>query len=205
MNIKHNNNLNKDLLSLSKIDPKLGAVIEQLGKVKLRTRDDGFSALLRTIVGQQLSVKAAAAIWLKLENANLTSEAKIELAQETDLQNCGLSRQKVKYIKALSSEKIDYEKLHSLTAEEVIEILTAVLGIGRWTAEIYLMFSLKNQDIFPCGDLALQEATRIIYSLPERPKEKELREMSLDWKPYRSLAALVLWEFYAKIKRREGI
>jgi DNA-3-methyladenine glycosylase II len=79
------------------------------------------------------------------------------------------------------------------------------LGIGRWTAEIYLMFSLKNQDIFPCGDLALQEATRIIYSLPERPKEKELREMSLDWKPYRSLAALVLWEFYAKIKRREGI
>tara|TARA_Y100000746_G_scaffold90103_1_gene76453 strand:+ start:865 stop:1482 length:618 start_codon:yes stop_codon:yes gene_type:complete len=205
LKIKNNNSLNKDLLSLAKIDPKLGEVIEQLEKITLRTRDDGFSALLRTIVGQQLSVKAAAAIWSKLESANLTSETKIELAQETDLRACGLSRQKIKYVKALSSEKIDYKKLHSLAGEEVIEILTGVSGIGRWTAEIYLMFSLKNQDVFPNGDLALQEATRVLYSLPERPKEKELRAISASWKPFRSLAALVLWEFYAKIKKREGI
>ena len=197
--------MNKNLLSLAKIDPKLGEVIAKLEKVNLRDRDDGFSALLRAIVGQQLSVKAAAAIWSKLESANLTSELKIELAEETDLRNCGLSRQKIKYVKALSSEKIDYQKLHSLTTEEVIEILTAVPGIGRWTAEIYLMFSLKKQDVFPSGDLALQEATRILYSLTGRPNEKELRKMSLDWKPFRSLAALVLWEFYSKIKKREGI
>ena len=205
MKKKDNNDLDKNLLSLANIDPKLGTVIEQLETVNLRTRDDGFSALLRAIVGQQLSVKAAAAIWLKLENANLTSESQIDLAEEEDLRNCGLSRQKIKYVKALSSEKIDYGKLRSLNTEDAVEILTAVPGIGRWTADIYLMFSLNNQDVFPSGDLALQEATRILYSLPERPKEKVMREMALYWKPFRSLAALVLWEFYAKMKKREGV
>ena len=142
---------------------------------------------------------------MKLENAKLTTEESIESASDLELRICGLSRQKIKYTKALSAQKINYVKLKSLKEEEVIEILTAVPGIGRWTAEIYLMFCLDRADIFPSGDLALQEATKILYSSSVRPKEKEMREIAQKWKPFRSLAALVLWEFYAINKKREGI
>ena len=200
-----NNLLTKNLKKLARLDTELGDVIKDLDNIKLRTREGGFSALLRAIVGQQLSVKAAAAIWLKLENAKLTTEESIESASDLELRICGLSRQKIKYTKALSAQKINYVKLKSLKEEEVIEILTAVPGIGRWTAEIYLMFCLDRADIFPSGDLALQEATKILYSLLVRPKEKEMREIAQKWKPFRSLAALVLWEFYAINKKREGV
>ena len=200
-----NNLLTKNLKKLTRLDTELGDVIKSLDNINLRTREGGFSALLRAIVGQQLSVKAAAAIWLKLENAKLTTEESIESASDLELRICGLSRQKIKYTKALSAQKINYVKLKSLKEEEVIEILTAVPGIGRWTAEIYLMFCLDRPDIFPSGDLALQEATKILYSSSVRPKEKEMREIAQKWKPFRSLAALVLWEFYAINKKREGI
>ena len=200
-----NNLLTKNLKKLARLDTELGDVIKSLDNINLRTREGGFSALLRAIVGQQLSVKAAAAIWLKLENAKLTTEESIESASDSELRICGLSRQKIKYAKALSAQKINYVKLKSLKEEEVIEILTAVPGIGRWTAEIYLMFCLDRADIFPSGDLALQEATKILYSLLVRPKEKEMREIAQKWKPFRSLAALVLWEFYAINKKREGV
>ena len=200
-----NNLLTKNLKKLARLDTELGDVIKDLDNIKLRTREGGFSALLRAIVGQQLSVKAAAAIWLKLENAKLTTEESIESASDLELRICGLSRQKIKYTKALSAQKINYVKLKSLKEEEVLEILTAVPGIGRWTAEIYLMFCLDRADIFPSGDLALQEATKILYSLLVRPKEKEMREIAQKWKPFRSLAALVLWEFYAINKKREGV
>ena len=200
-----NNLLTKNLKKLARLDTELGDVIKDLDNIKLRTRKGGFSALLRAIVGQQLSVKAAAAIWLKLENAKLTTEESIESASDSELRICGLSRQKIKYAKALSAQKINYVKLKSLKEEEVVGILTAVPGIGRWTAEIYLMFCLDRPDIFPSGDLALQEATKILYSSSVRPKEKEMREIAQKWKPFRSLAALVLWEFYAINKKREGI
>ena len=200
-----NNLLTKNLKKLARLDTELGDVIKDLDNIKLRTREGGFSALLRAIVGQQLSVKAAAAIWLKLENAKLTTEESIESASDSELRICGLSRQKIKYAKALSAQKINYVKLKSLKEEEVVGILTAVPGIGRWTAEIYLMFCLDRPDIFPSGDLALQEATKILYSSSVRPKEKEMREIAQKWKPFRSLAALVLWEFYAINKKREGI
>ena len=200
-----NNLLTKNLKKLARLDTELGDVIKSLDNINLRTREGGFSALLRAIVGQQLSVKAAAAIWLKLENAKLTTEKSIESASDLELRICGLSRQKIKYTKALSAQKINYVKLKSLKEEEVIEILTAVPGIGRWTAEIYLMFCLDKPDIFPSGDLALQEATKILYSSSVRPKEKEMREIAQKWKPFRSLAALVVWEFYAINKKREGI
>lgn len=200
-----NNLLTKNLKKLARLDTELGDVIKDLDNIKLRTREGGFSALLRAIVGQQLSVKAAAAIWLKLENAKLTTEESIESASDSELRICGLSRQKIKYAKALSAQKINYVKLKSLKEEEVVGILTAVPGIGRWTAEIYLMLCLDRADIFPSGDLALQEATKILYSLLVRPKEKEMREIAQKWKPFRSLAALVLWEFYAINKKREGV
>jgi len=203
--INNNKLLIKNLKRLARLDPKLGNVIKNLDNIKLRTREGGFPSLLRAIVGQQLSVKAAAAIWLKLENAKLTNEENIDLASDLELRACGLSKQKIKYTKALASQKIDYDKLESLTEDEVIGILTAVPGIGRWTAEIYLMFCLNKPDVFPSGDLALQEATKILYLLPFRPKEKEMRELTQKWKPFRSLAALILWEFYAINKNREGV
>ena len=142
-----NNLLTKNLKKLARLDTELGDVIKDLDNIKLRTREGGFSALLRAIVGQQLSVKAAAAIWLKLENAKLTTEESIESASDSELRICGLSRQKIKYAKALSAQKINYVKLKSLKEEEVVGILTAVPGIGRWTAEIYLMFCLDRADI----------------------------------------------------------
>lgn len=205
IDINNNKLLIKNLKRLARLDPKLGNVIKNLDNIKLRTREGGFPSLLRAIVGQQLSVKAAAAIWLKLENAKLTNEENIDLASDLELRACGLSKQKIKYTKALASQKIDYDKLESLTEDEVIGILTAVPGIGRWTAEIYLMFCLNKPDVFPSGDLALQEATKILYLLPFRPKEKEMRELTQKWKPFRSLAALILWEFYAINKNREGV
>jgi len=205
IDINNNKILIKNLKRLARLDPKLGNVIKNLDNIKLRTREGGFPSLLRAIVGQQLSVKAAAAIWLKLENAKLTNEENIDLASDLELRACGLSKQKIKYTKALASQKIDYDKLESLTEDEVIGILTAVPGIGRWTAEIYLMFCLNKPDVFPSGDLALQEATKILYLLPFRPKEKEMRELTQKWKPFRSLAALILWEFYAINKNREGV
>ena len=144
IDINNNKLLIKNLKRLARLDPKLGNVIKNLDNIKLRTREGGFPSLLRAIVGQQLSVKAAAAIWLKVENAKLTNEENIDLASDLELRACGLSKQKIKYTKALASQKIDYDKLESLTEDEVIGILTAVPGIGRWTAEIYLMFCLNK-------------------------------------------------------------
>ena len=203
--IENEQSLNNALGELVKTDSDMARVIKSVGKVNLRNREDGFQALLRAIVGQQLSVKAAAAIWAKLELAGLIFEQKINFCTDEKLRECGLSRQKVKYTRALVAAEIDYNELRSLTTDQVIEVLIKVSGIGRWTAEIYAMFSLNHPDVFPAGDLALQEATRILYDLKDRPKEKEMRSIAERWKPWCSVASLALWEYYAKNKNREGV
>ena len=200
-----NQTLNNALLELVKNDFDMARVVKCVEKVNLRSREDGFQALLRAIVGQQLSVKAAAAIWGRLEKADFVSEKNINLSTDEQLRECGLSRQKVNYARALAIAKIDYKKLHFLSTDQATEILVKVSGIGRWTAEIYAMFSLNHPDVFPAGDLALQEATRILYNLKDRPKEKEMRQIAQRWKPWRSVASLALWEYYAKNKNREGV
>ncbi len=189
---------------LAGIEPRFAAALELTGPLPLRRRNDGFAALLDAIVSQQVSVAAADAIWGRLKTAGLTAPRKIIWADDEDLRACGLSRQKMRYARALATSGIRYGELRGKPTDEVIEVLIEVPGIGRWTAEVYAMFSLGRADVFAPGDLALQEAARILFDLPERPTEKALRELSLDWAPWRGVAARLLWAYYRVAKEREG-
>lgn len=190
---------------LAELDPRFAAALALTGPLPLRRRKDGFAALLDAIVSQQVSVASANAIWARLKQARLTGPRKILWAQEDALRACGLSRQKIRYAKALAEARIDYPALRDAPASEVIATLTAVPGIGNWTAEIYVMFSLGHADVFAPGDLALQEAARMLFELPARPSERALRQMAEDWTPWRAVAARALWAYYRVAKEREGI
>lgn len=135
----------------------------------------------------------------------MVTPAAVAQSSEEDLRALGLSRQKARYAHALALAEVDYDGLRYVPACEVIKTLTAVPGIGAWTAEIYAMFSLGRADVFAPGDLALQEAAKLIFELPERPKEKDLRVMAEDWSPWRSVAARIMWAYYKHHKQREGI
>lgn len=186
-------------------DPLMAQALSETGPLPLRRRPDGFAQLLSAIVSQQVSVASASAIWARLEDARLTGPRKIQWASDDDLRAVGLSRQKMRYARALAEARIDYTALRTAPTDEVITTLVAVPGIGIWTAEIYAMFSLGRADVFAPGDLALQEAARILYDLPERPKEKALRDMAEAWSPWRSVAARLFWSYYRVAKNREGI
>lgn len=190
---------------LAKAEPRFAAALELTGPLPLRRRPDGFGQLLSAIVSQQVSVASARAIWTKLEEAGaVTPEAVLQYDQD-GLRDLGLSRQKARYACALAEAGIDYDALRQASNDEVIKALTAVTGIGVWTAEIYAMFSLGRADVFAPGDLALQESARVLFDLPERPKEKPLRQMAEAWSPWRSVAARALWAYYHVAKDREGI
>ena len=190
---------------LARIEPRFAAALTETGPLPLRRRKDGFAALLDAIVSQQVSVAAADAIWGRLKTAGLTGPRKIMWATDDDLRACGLSRQKIRYARELAASGIRYTDLRDRPTDEVIETLIAVPGIGRWTAEIYAMFSLGRADVFAPGDLALQESARILFDLDGRPTEKALRSMSEDWSPWRGVAARLLWAYYRVAKEREGI
>lgn len=190
---------------LARIEPKFAHVLERTGPLPLRRRGDGFEALLSAIVSQQVSVAAADAIWGRLKAAKLTGPRKVIWANDEDLRACGLSRQKIRYAKALAGAAIDFRALREAPDEEVIATLVAVPGIGRWTAEIYAMFSLGRADVFAPGDLALQESARLLFELEARPSERALREMAGAWAPWRGVAARALWAYYRVVKEREGI
>ncbi|MEO1779847.1 MAG: DNA-3-methyladenine glycosylase 2 family protein [Pseudomonadota bacterium] len=190
---------------LGRADPALARVLAVAGPLPLRRRPDGFAALLNAIVGQQVSTASAAAIWARIEAAGLTAPAPVLAAGEDGLRAVGLSRQKIAYATALAEAGIDYAALRTVPDAEVIRTLTAVKGIGVWTAEIYAMFSLGRADVFAPGDLALQEAARMIYDLPERPKERDLRRMAEGWSPWRAVAARLFFTYYRVAKGREGI
>ena len=186
-------------------DPRLAAALKMTGPLPLRRKPDGFAELLSAIVSQQVSTASANAIWGRMKDAGLTGPRKIMWASDDDLRAVGLSRQKIRYARALAEARIDYGALREAPTEDVITTLVAVPGIGIWTAEIYAMFSLGRADVFAPGDLALQEAAWILFDLPERPKEKALRRMAEAWSPWRSVAARLFWAYYRVAKDREGI
>ena len=186
-------------------DPRFAAALDLTGPLPLRRQEDGFTALLDAIVGQQVSVASADAIWKRLEAAGLTGQAAMAVASDDDLRAAGLSRQKARYGRALAQSGIDFAALRDLPDAQVVKVLTAVPGIGLWTAEIYAMFALGRADVFAPGDLALQEGARHLFGLPERPKERALRAMAEDWSPWRAVAARALWAYYRVIRSREGI
>jgi DNA-3-methyladenine glycosylase II len=190
---------------LCQVDQVMARAYAITGPLPLRRKADGFDQLLNAIVSQQVSVASANAIWTRLQQAGMTQPATLLATPEEKLRAVGLSRQKARYAKALADARIDYDALRQAPTEQVIKTLTAVTGIGVWTAEIYAMFSLGRADVFAPGDLALQEAVRILYDLPERPREKALRQMAEQWSPWRSVAARMLWAYYGQEKQREGI
>jgi DNA-3-methyladenine glycosylase II len=193
--------LKASLDALTVVEPRFGSVITQMGYPEPRLRDPGYATLLRTIVGQQVSVAAAASVWNKLEvllGAGCAAEKLLE--QDFDaLRACGLSRQKQGYARSLAELVVSGGlPLDALPAddEEAIAYLTRVKGIGRWSAEIYLLFAEGRGDIWPAGDLAVQEAVGRLMGLPERPSEKATREIAEPWRPHRGAAAIFTWHIY---------
>ena len=203
--IHSNDCVNEGAAWLADREERFAYALTQTGQLPLRLRGDGFVALLDAICSQQISVAAADAIWKKLEGADLVAPERVISASDDDLRACGMSRQKIRYSRALAESGIDYAALRALPSGDVIKELTKVTGIGRWTAEIYAMFSLGRADVFASGDLALQESAKILFDLDERPTDKQLSVMAEAWSPWRGVAARLLWDYYRVIKNKEGI
>ncbi|MEO0464241.1 MAG: DNA-3-methyladenine glycosylase 2 family protein [Pseudomonadota bacterium] len=188
--------------ALSARDERVSAQLERVGYPEPRLRDRGYKTLLRTIVGQQVSVAAATSMWNKLEaelGAQFTPACLLERDFDT-LRACGLSRQKQGYARSLcelvEAGALDFAKLPA-DDEEAVAQLTQIKGIGRWSAEIYLLFAEGRADIWPAGDLAVQEGVKRLLNLEERPKEKETRALGEQWSPHRGAMAIFTWHYYA--------
>jgi DNA-3-methyladenine glycosylase II len=187
---------------LARHHPRFAPALDR--PLPLRLRDGGFAALLQMVVGQQVSIASAAAIWARVAAAGLTTGPAVLAAGDDGLRAVGLSRPKVRTAQALAGADIDFGGLEDLPTPAVIARLTAVHGIGPWTAEIYVMFSLGRADVFAPADLALQEGARLLFDMAARPSAKALAVMAADWSPWRSVAARALWAHYARDKGREG-
>jgi DNA-3-methyladenine glycosylase II len=166
-----------------------------------RRRPDGFPAIVSSIIGQQVSAHAGAAIQRRVEaGLGTVSPAAVLAKSDDDLRAFGLSRPKVKYIRgvaeAVTAGDLDFDALRDAPDDAVLETLTRLKGIGQWTAEIYLMFALGRPDVMPSGDLALAESAARLMRLESRPKPKELAAIAERWRPWRSTAALMLWYYY---------
>lgn len=190
---------------LSAYDSRFADALAGCGPLPLRRQADGFGAVLSAIVGQQVSIASANAIWARLQAAGLTEQAAMAVATDENLRAVGLSRQKARYGRALAQAGIDFNALRDVPDADVMATLVAVPGIGAWTAEIYAMFALGRADVFAHGDLALQEAAKGLFGLDMRPSEKAMRVMAQAWSPWRSVAARILWAHYRVMKSREGI
>ena len=193
--------LNAGIDALAALDPNFARALGNAGYPEPRIRAPGYTNLLRTIVGQQVSVAAATSIWNKLEAQFGTGcPAEIVAAADFDtLRACGLSGQKQGYAKSLAQLILDGElDVSALPAddEEAIALLTKVKGIGRWSAEIYLLFAEGRPDIWPAGDLAVQAGLHKLLGLDERPSEKLTRQLAESWRPHRGAAAIFTWHCY---------
>ena len=193
--------LNASLDAVAALEPALANAITRAGYPEPRIRETGYRTMLRTIVGQQVSVAAAASMWRKLE-ALLGEDVPVDdlLAQDFDaLRACGLSRQKQGYARSLcelvQSGELDFSALPP-DDEEAIAELTRIKGIGRWSAEIYLLFAEGRPDIWPAGDLAVQAGIGRILGLEARPSEKETRVLAEGWRPHRGAVAILTWHCY---------
>lgn len=192
------------------LDPRLEPICEAMGTVPLRLREPGFEGLVRIINSQQISVASANAIWTRLEALVVCFHPEAVYAHTDEaLLGAGLSRPKLKTLRALTQtclDGLDVEALAELPAKEARSSLTAIHGIGPWTADIFLMFCAGHPDIFPVGDVALQNITQEILNLRKRPTEKRLAVLARKWKPHRSVAARLLWAYYGlqRAKSKDG-
>ncbi len=180
------------------------------GPPPLRRREPGFAGLAAIIVSQQVSVASASAIFGRLETRLAPLGAvRVAAATEEELRGCGLSAPKIRALRALAGAVgaggLDLEGLAALEAEEAHEKLIAVKGVGPWTADIFLLFCLGHPDAFPSGDLALQEAAKLALGLKTRPDAARLERIAERWRPWRGVAARMLWAYYRGVKKRSGV
>lgn len=197
--------LAEGMAHLVAVCPVWARVAPEIGPLPLRRREDGFQAIASAIVAQQISVAAADSIWNRMMTAGLIVPEAIAAANDDDLRAVGLSRAKARYLKGIAASGLDWNGLRAMPDDDAIAALVALPGIGVWTAEIYLKFALGRADVFAAGDLALQEAARIMYDLPDRPNPAALRQMAEAWRPWRAVAARGLWAYYRVAKNREGV
>jgi DNA-3-methyladenine glycosylase II len=193
--------LDAALAALGNADPRFAALIAAAGRPPLRRRPAGFAGLVAIIVAQQLSTASANAIWERLAAAfNPLDPAAILRARPSRLARLGLSAPKIRALKAIARaverDELALHALAELAAEDAHAALTAVHGIGPWTADIYLLSCLGHADAWPAGDLALQEAARLAFALPARPTIKDMQSLADPWRPWRAVAARVLWTYY---------
>jgi DNA-3-methyladenine glycosylase II len=202
--------LTADAGALAAADPVMAALIERIGHMDMerrrrgRPKGDAYATLVRAIIGQQLSVKAAFTIHgrvLELFGGDNPAPQELLDADQDELRGCGLSGRKVSYLRDLAAHVLDgsleIDRLDQLPDEQVVEEITAVRGLGEWSAQVFLMFHLERPDVLPTGDLGIRKATQAAYALEEMPKPDELTAIAEPWRPRRTLACLYLWESLA--------
>jgi DNA-3-methyladenine glycosylase II len=193
--------LKASLDELALRDPQIAAALAASGYPQPRENPAGYETLLRTIVGQQVSLASARAMWTKLDAAvgGADDPARLAAASDETLRAAGLSRQKMGYARSLAEEVVSGRlDLHNLPREDEAAIaeLVRIKGIGRWSAEIYLLFAEGRPDVWPAGDLAVQIAMGRILGLPDKPPERRLRELAEAWRPHRGALAIFAWHYY---------
>lgn len=197
------------LKELGQIDKRLHPVIDLAGDVPIRRRAPGFEGLAEIVVSQQLSKASANAIWTRLlETVRPLDASRVLDAEDERLRSAGLSAGKVRTLRACANAErngLDFDALADKQPDDAMTVLTAIKGIGPWTAEVYLLFCLGHPDIFPAGDLALQHAVRDALGLDERPGDKALREIASAWSPHRGVAARLFWRYYGVTRRRDAV
>ncbi len=196
--------------ALLRQDPRLKSVFELTGMPALRRREPGFAGLAHIVTGQQLSTASASAIWARVSAAfDPFDPEKLRKARADRLGRLGLSAAKIKTLKSiareLAAERLNLDVLANEDADVAHNTLTALHGIGPWTADVYLLFCLGHGDAWPAGDLAVQEAIKIGLGLKTRPTPKEMAPLAEPWRPLRGAAAHLWWSYYRVLKKREGV
>lgn len=198
------------LAHLRSSDPALAPAIDAVGAIPLRRHRPGFPGLCNIIVSQQLSVASANAIWNRTcAGLGALAPEALLAADDPTLRACGLSAPKMRTLRAIAAAvaegTLPIERLHDMPPDEAVAAMTAVKGVGPWTAEIYMMFYAGHADVFAPGDLALQESARLALALPRRPGARELAVLAERWSPWRAVAARLLWAYYRIARGREGV
>lgn len=197
----------KDAIVFLQKDPELAAVIDSVGNYKLKRKNHHFSVLVESIISQQIATSAAEAIFKRFKKLypKFPTAAEILSTRRSKLRLVGLSGMKIEYLKDLARHveegRLDMKLLSKMNNGDVITCLTQVKGIGRWTAEMFLIFSLGRQDVFPVDDLGLRKGVQMLFSLPETPKPREVERLGERWKPYRTIATWYLWKSQQKFNK----
>lgn len=197
----------KDAIIFLQKDPDLAAIMDSVGEYKLKRKNQHFSVLVESIISQQIATNAAEAIFNRFKRLypKFPTASEILSTRKSKLRAVGLSGMKIEYLKDLARHveegKLNMKTFSKMEDEEVIAQLTQVKGIGRWTAEMFLIFSLGRQDVFPVDDLGLRKGVQMLFSLPEIPKPKEAERLGEKWKPYRTIVTWYLWKSLQKFDK----